>query len=67
MTPARRIAAEAVGTAFLLADVPGFIVAEFVGAAVATALFRWLVPSLTKDAGAVVVSHSSERKALYER
>lgn len=39
------------------ADAPGFIVAQFVGAAVATALFRWLVPSLPKDAGAVVVSH----------
>jgi glycerol uptake facilitator-like aquaporin len=49
------------------ADAPGFIVAQFVGAAVATALFRWLVPSLPKDAGAVVVSHSSEQKAVYER
>ena len=47
------------------ADAPGFIAAELVGAAVATALFRWLVPSLPKDAGAVVVSHSSERKAVY--
>jgi len=44
------------------ADAPGFIVAELLGAAVATALFRWLVPSLPKDAGAVIVSHSSERK-----
>jgi glycerol uptake facilitator-like aquaporin len=50
------------------ADAPGFIVAQFAGAAAATALFRWLVPSLPKDADAVVVSHSSEKKAVsYER
>jgi glycerol uptake facilitator-like aquaporin len=48
-------------------DASGFIVAQLAGAAVATALFRWLVPSLPKDAGAVVVSHSSEQKAVYER
>jgi glycerol uptake facilitator-like aquaporin len=41
-------------------DAPGFIVAQLAGAAVATPLFRWLVPSLPKDAGVVVVSHSSE-------
>jgi glycerol uptake facilitator-like aquaporin len=40
------------------ADAPGFIVAQLAGAAAATVLFRWLVPSLAKDAGAVVVSHS---------
>jgi glycerol uptake facilitator-like aquaporin len=45
------------------ADSPGFIVAQFAGAAAATALFRWLVPSLPKDAPAVVVSHSSEQSA----
>ena len=49
------------------ADAPGFIVAQLAGAAAATALFRWLVPSLPKDAEAVVVSHSSEQKAVYER
>jgi glycerol uptake facilitator-like aquaporin len=50
------------------ADAPGFIVAQLAGAAAATALFRWLVPSLPKEAGAVVVSHSSEQKAVsYER
>ena len=38
-------------------DVPGFIVAQLVGAAAATALFRWLVPSLPKDASKVVVEH----------
>lgn len=45
-------------------DAPGFILAQLAGAAAATALFRWLVPSLPKDAGAVVVSHSSERKTV---
>ena len=42
-------------------DVPGFIAAQCAGAAAATLLFRWLVPSLPKDARAVVVAHSSER------
>src|ERR1044072_7598923 len=39
------------------ADVPAFILAQLVGAFTATALFGWLVPSLPKDAGAVVVPH----------
>jgi glycerol uptake facilitator-like aquaporin len=39
-------------------DAPAFIVAQMAGAAAATFLFRWLVPSLPKDAAAVVVSHS---------
>lgn len=43
-------------------DAPGFVVAQFAGAAAATALFRWLAPTLPKDAAAVVVSHS-ERHA----
>ena len=49
------------------ADAPGFIAAQLAGAAAATILFRWLVPSLPKDAGAVEVSHSSDEKAVYER
>ena len=36
------------------ADAPGFIVAQLVGAAAATALFRWLVPALPQTAGRVV-------------
>ena len=40
-------------------DAPGFIAAQLVGAAAATALFRWLVPSLSKDAPDVVIPHSS--------
>jgi glycerol uptake facilitator-like aquaporin len=40
------------------ADVPGFIVAQFAGAMAATLLFRWLVPSLPKNASNVVVAHA---------
>jgi glycerol uptake facilitator-like aquaporin len=36
------------------ADVPGFVVAQLVGAAAATALFRWLVPGLPASARDVV-------------
>lgn len=36
------------------ADVPGFIVAQLLGAAAATALFRWLVPALPAAAPRVV-------------
>jgi glycerol uptake facilitator-like aquaporin len=38
-------------------DVPAFILAQLVGAAAATALFRWLVPSLPQVAPEVVVPH----------
>jgi glycerol uptake facilitator-like aquaporin len=40
------------------ADVPGFIVAQFAGAAAATLLFRWLVPSLPAAANRVVLPRS---------
>jgi len=40
------------------ADVPGFIVAELLGAAAATALFNWLVPGLPAVAANVVVPHT---------
>lgn len=46
------------------ADTPGFIVAEFLGAACATALFAWLIPISAKEAASVVVPHSS---AQFER
>jgi len=39
-------------------DAPAFIVAQLLGAAAATGLFRWLVPSLPEAAPAVVVPHS---------
>ena len=32
------------------ADAPGFIVAQLLGAAATTGLFRWLVPALPKSA-----------------
>jgi len=40
------------------ADVPGFVVAQLAGAAAATLLFRWLIPSLPREASAVLVPHS---------
>jgi glycerol uptake facilitator-like aquaporin len=39
------------------ADAPAFIVAQLLGAAGATLLFRWLVPTLPKVASEVVVPH----------
>jgi glycerol uptake facilitator-like aquaporin len=39
------------------ADVPAFLLAQLVGAGVATALFRWLVPDLPREAPKVVVPH----------
>jgi glycerol uptake facilitator-like aquaporin len=39
------------------ADVPGFMVAQLAGAGAAIAVFRWLVPTLPKDAAKVVVEH----------
>ena len=41
-------------------DVPAFIVAQLLGAAVATILFRWLIPSLPKSAEAVMLPHTSD-------
>lgn len=41
------------------ADVPGFVVAQLLGAAAATLLFRWLIPSLPGEAGEVVVPHGA--------
>jgi glycerol uptake facilitator-like aquaporin len=43
------------------ADVPGFIAAQVVGAATATALFRWLVPTLSATAARVVVTRVGSR------
>lgn len=42
------------------ADVPGFVVAQLLGAAAATLLFRWLVPSLPEAAEEIVVPHDGE-------
>jgi len=43
------------------ADAPAFIVAQLLGAAAATGLFRWLVPTLPEVAPTVVVPHSDAR------
>ena len=45
------------------ADVPGFIAAQLAGAAGATVLFRWLVPSLPNDATKVVIQHTQAEGA----
>jgi glycerol uptake facilitator-like aquaporin len=44
------------------ADAPGFIIAQLAGAAAATALFRWLVPTLPKGADKVVVPHTKAER-----
>jgi glycerol uptake facilitator-like aquaporin len=38
-------------------DVPAFVVAQLLGALVATALFRWLIPTLPREAAKVLVPH----------
>jgi glycerol uptake facilitator-like aquaporin len=43
-------------------DVPGFVAAQLLGAASATALFRWLVPALPAPAIRVVTPRSKERE-----
>lgn len=48
------------------ADAPGFIAAQLVGAAVATALSRWLLPALPEVARDVVVPHSRETRRRLE-
>ncbi len=44
------------------ADVPGFVAAQIIGAAAATALFGWLVPIGPADAERVVVPHGRKEK-----
>jgi glycerol uptake facilitator-like aquaporin len=44
------------------ADAPGFIVAQLLGAAAATALFRWLVPALPRAARDVLVPHAGDQE-----
>ena len=45
------------------ADAPAFIAAQLLGAGVATALFRWLVPTLPDVASTVVVPHSEASRS----
>jgi glycerol uptake facilitator-like aquaporin len=42
-------------------DVPGFAVAQFIGAAAATLLFRWLAPAVAESAPEILVPHREER------
>jgi glycerol uptake facilitator-like aquaporin len=44
-------------------DTPGFIVAQLLGAATATMLFRWLIPALPEKASSVVVPHSGDKRS----
>ncbi|MFN2455961.1 MAG: MIP/aquaporin family protein [Pyrinomonadaceae bacterium] len=39
-------------------DVPGFVIAQLLGAFAATLLFRWLVPAIVKDAPNVIIPHN---------
>jgi glycerol uptake facilitator-like aquaporin len=45
------------------ADAPAFIAAQLAGAGAATAFFRWLLPSLPKDAQKVVVEHVQQERS----
>ncbi len=42
-------------------DVPGFVAAQLAGAGAATLLFRWLIPSLPREAAAILVPHGEPR------
>jgi glycerol uptake facilitator-like aquaporin len=44
-------------------DAPGFIVAQLLGAAAATAVMRWLVPALPQRAKDVILPHPDRHKA----
>jgi glycerol uptake facilitator-like aquaporin len=44
-------------------DVPGFIVVQLLGAAAATLLFRWLAPSLPKEAEGVILPHDPGKQS----
>lgn len=41
-------------------DVPAFIIAQLLGAAAATVLFRWLIPDLPANAKSVIVTHTGK-------
>lgn len=41
-------------------DVPGFVIAQLVGAGAATVLFSWFVPALSATAGDVVIPHATK-------
>lgn len=41
-------------------DLPGFVAAQLMGAATATALFRWLIPALPSTAADILIPQESE-------
>lgn len=43
------------------ADAPGFIAAQLLGAFAATALFRWLIPTLSENSENVMLPHSDSQ------
>jgi len=43
-------------------DAPAFVVAQLLGAAAATLLFRWLVPALPRVAQEIVVPHEAKQE-----
>jgi glycerol uptake facilitator-like aquaporin len=47
-------------------DAPGFIVAQLAGALTATALFRWLTPTVSKTAQELLVPHSAEKAEAHQ-
>jgi glycerol uptake facilitator-like aquaporin len=47
------------------ADVPGFLAVQMLGAAAATALFRWLAPTVPKNSRSIVMPVESEQEELY--
>jgi glycerol uptake facilitator-like aquaporin len=49
------------------ADVPGFIVAQMIGAMTATWLFHWLVPAISDVASDVLMQHSETARAAQSR
>lgn len=46
-------------------DAPGFVAAQIAGAFAATAVFRWLVPSLQAEASSVAVPHEEAENRRY--
>lgn len=46
-------------------DAPGFVAAQLIGAMAATAVFRWLVPSLQMEATSVLVPHEETPDKRY--
>jgi glycerol uptake facilitator-like aquaporin len=47
-------------------DAPGFVIAQLLGAAAATTLFRWLIPNLPEVAGSVIDFPQSDSKTTTE-